>query len=129
LSELEFSSIPPLLSTYLPSLRSIDLSHNRLTRVPDLGALPHLTELRLRHNQLLHIEHLARNHPALVTLDLAQNQFQQLPTLCAELMSVSTIMEHNAACFDCRNPEPAAHVSLLSVFHLAFCQHRMSLAD
>lgn len=90
-SELRFSSVTPLLSSFLPSLRSINLSFNRLERVPDMGTLPHLTALNLQGNAIAHVEHLARC-PLLESLDLAINQVDNLPSLCSELMSVTQVL-------------------------------------
>lgn len=59
--------------TRCPNLREVDLSFNRIARLPDLRALPHLERLDVRQNRLGDLRALA-GHPALQWLDAAGNR-------------------------------------------------------
>ena len=51
-AELSYFSFTAHLSIYLPSLRSLHINFNQLTRIPELGALTQLTELQIKGNNM-----------------------------------------------------------------------------
>ena len=56
-----------------PDLRDVDLSFNRIARLPDLGALPRLERLDVRQNRLESLRAVA-GHPSLKQLDASGNR-------------------------------------------------------
>lgn len=64
-----------------PALRSLDASHNllRALSAPELGALPRLQALTLRHNRIAELRWGPGGPAALHTLDLSYNQLATLP--------------------------------------------------
>lgn len=66
----------PLVFCGLKHLDVLDLSHNRLTLVPDGAAELHVTELNLNQNQIAAISERLADCPRLKTLRLEENCLQ-----------------------------------------------------
>ena len=77
LSKNLLPSLPPL---HLPDLRSLNLSHNRLTSASSFLGHPTLQLLELRGNQLVSLQGIC-NMPRLTHLYVAQNQIDTLAGL------------------------------------------------
>lgn len=84
LSNNQIKSIPHSLATLLPNLRTLDLSYNRLSTVPELPQ--YITELFLNDNLITDLESL----PSMCKkLSLANNALQSLPAeLPPELLAL-----------------------------------------
>ena len=68
--------LPLLLAT--PTLRSLNLSNNKIVSLPDpeMGRFVHLRELVLHHNQLVHMPRCLGHLRALRKMDLSHNKLR-----------------------------------------------------
>lgn len=80
-------SLPPVLSPYLPNLRTIDISHCAIESLPeDLGELSHLEVLNVSHNQLTRLVwDVTRWTSSMRSLDISNNRIRFLSPSCVQL--------------------------------------------
>ena len=114
LSKNELTSFPLLSSqVQLVHLTKLSLSDNRLTEVPDLAALPNLTELRINNNKIPAISANLLAGRKLRVLDLAKNllssweelaaavpdepDFERKPFLCVRVLPSARHLRPGAA--------------------------------
>lgn len=78
-------------------LTTLDLSHNRLTRIPDgLESSSSLLVLNLSHNRISSIPNQLFVHLTdLLSLDLSNNELQTLPPQMRRLTNLQTLMLNN----------------------------------
>ena len=88
--------IPPWVFTSYPNLRKLDLSHNRLTDIPeDIGRLKHLRVLDLSYNNLTSIPDVLFTLPSLRTLGIGHNQITSLSLNIGASALKDLIADHN----------------------------------
>jgi Leucine-rich repeat (LRR) protein len=95
LDELGLDSVPQLFLDRFPNLRTLDLSSNRLTALPDtLSSFPSLTSLFLSENALLDAPGLlapVRNLARLRTLDLQSNELTNTAALFTDIAQLNRL--------------------------------------
>jgi len=113
LARNEFSALPTEMGEYLKHCTKIDLRQNRLRKVPSsLLELPSLVTLNLSHNEIVEIPdvpqlpaplsvlELSHNHlrslpnfvaPKLETLDISFNQFHTVPDCVCTFLALTTL--------------------------------------
>ena len=75
----------------LPALQDLNLSHNRLTEIPDVPEWsPNLTVLDLSHNLLSSLPRNG-NAPALRSLNIGSNKFRTVPPSICSLVTLYTL--------------------------------------
>ena len=80
LAHNKFSSLPPEMGNYLKQCTKLDLSYNRIRKVPHcLLELPSINELNLSHNDLVDIPDVPEWSASLTVLDLSYNRLSNLP--------------------------------------------------
>ncbi|XP_078065612.1 leucine-rich repeats and immunoglobulin-like domains protein 1 isoform X2 [Mustelus asterias] len=84
LSYNRLTSIDPSVFTELPNLREVQLDHNELTAIPEMGsASAHLVFLHLHHNKIRSVEaNRLRFYESLETLDLTYNEITEIRNNC-----------------------------------------------
>jgi len=92
LSSNEIAQVPPGLNE-LTQLGFLELSNNRIEALPILDKLEKLEELYLNDNRIREISGLLAQLPALMHLDIANNQVTHIPKEILNLVS-----ENNAFC-------------------------------
>ena len=74
-----FGGHPAADSASTPTLKSLNLSRNRLHEAPDLAAFPFLRHLDLSHNSLACVQRTLEHLPRLRTLDVSHNFLRAVP--------------------------------------------------
>ncbi|MEZ5042308.1 MAG: leucine-rich repeat domain-containing protein [Saprospiraceae bacterium] len=91
ISHNRLKRLPPGFE-HLKSLKTILIDHNALSRLPEtMGAFRQLNELHLRHNHLKKLPHSIANCIHLDKLILAHNQLTQLPATFGQLGRLSEL--------------------------------------
>mmetsp|Transcript_2469 Transcript_2469/g.5551 ORF Transcript_2469/g.5551 Transcript_2469/m.5551 type:complete len:791 (+) Transcript_2469:35-2407(+) len=91
--------------TILPSLSSLNISHNNIVAVDSMPRMPLLTELNLSRNKLVHVRGLAARAPTAEILDLSQNRILDGAEL-TELESLGSLLELNLSKNGCVVDDP-----------------------
>ncbi|XP_071961495.1 uncharacterized protein [Antedon mediterranea] len=88
----ELTKIPPEIPLRLPHLNTLNLSHNRLTSLPDSFALLfHLKSVLLHHNQLQNLPKTFIHLVKLQKLDLSFNNLLTLPENIGQMESLTKL--------------------------------------
>ena len=89
---LTSNSMPQFSFYHLKYVKSINLSLNKIKRLPDnFGALKYLEELNLSDNMLSKLPASVYNLKSLKTLDLSSNNFTNLPEEFCNLTSLTSL--------------------------------------
>lgn len=84
--------LPVEIPLRLPHLNFLDLSHNRLTSLPEsFGLLFHLKTLLLKHNHLSKLPNSFTHLVKLEKVDLSNNGLRELPEAMGEMESLSKL--------------------------------------
>ena len=84
LTHISVDFVRVLEDQYAGQLDSLDLSHNEISTIQNLGMLSTLTELDLSNNRLTSLDNLAEL-PLLRSLDVSCNLMSFLPRCCQRL--------------------------------------------
>ncbi|XP_033105615.1 uncharacterized protein LOC117107891 [Anneissia japonica] len=88
----ELTRIPPEIPLRLPHLSTVNLSHNRLTSLPDSFALLfHLKNVLLHHNQIQSLPKTFIHLVKLEKLDLSFNSLMSLPDNIGQMESLKKL--------------------------------------
>lgn len=89
LSKASVSCFPRAILQLSTVMRSLDLSYNKLKRIPDvIGELQNLRHLILNNNQLIELPNELGKLVRLESLVLHDNQLQQLPVTLDQLIAL-----------------------------------------
>ncbi|NRB39490.1 MAG: leucine-rich repeat domain-containing protein [Pseudomonadales bacterium] len=90
LSNNQLTALPSTMGTWL-SLRSLFLSNNALTELPDIGTWPALENLDFSNNSLTELPNNIGSWQALQSLDISHNKIDSLPESMADLSSLNML--------------------------------------
>ncbi|XP_071542410.1 uncharacterized protein [Panulirus ornatus] len=86
------SEIPEELSLHVPHLRSLNVSHNQITSLPQsFSLLFHLRALDLSYNKLKMLPDPLTRLPQLNTLNLTNNNLTELPATISRLLNLKKL--------------------------------------
>lgn len=90
------NEIPEELSLHIPHLRSLNISHNQITSLPNsFSLLLHLRLLDLSHNKLRVLPQPLTRLQQLHTLNVANNGLSELPATISKLQSLEKLNVSN----------------------------------